>query len=169
MQYIVLTGPESTGKTTLAIQLRKAFSLPMVPEYARQYLSDMKKPYTLIDLEDIARKQTQMENELGKNFKTIICDTDLLTIIIWALEKFGECPEWIVDKWKSQNHRGYLLCLPDIEWHHDEQRENPVDREVIFEKYKKWLMENGKEFHMIYGMDQTRFANAARAVRSMRK
>ena len=35
---VVLYGPESTGKTTLSIELAKHFNVHWVPEYAREYL-----------------------------------------------------------------------------------------------------------------------------------
>ena len=34
---VVLYGPESTGKTTLSIELAKHFKTNWVPEYAREY------------------------------------------------------------------------------------------------------------------------------------
>jgi len=64
---IVLFGPESTGKTTLAIQLAEHFETAWVPEFARDYLQ--KKWDTsgqvceLSDMLPIAFGQTQLENE----------------------------------------------------------------------------------------------------------
>ena len=55
---IVLFGPESTGKTTLAKQLAKHYNTVWVPEYAREYLQkkwdDTKEICTLDDLIPIA-------------------------------------------------------------------------------------------------------------------
>ena len=47
---IVLYGPESTGKTTLAKVLAKQFQTTWVPEFARNYLQekwDKKKKFAL--------------------------------------------------------------------------------------------------------------------------
>ena len=38
---VVLYGPESTGKTTLSIELAKHFKTNWVPEYAREYLQNV--------------------------------------------------------------------------------------------------------------------------------
>jgi len=47
---IVLTGPESSGKTALAHLLSKYFKVPFVPEYAREYLNKKNTKYDLSDL-----------------------------------------------------------------------------------------------------------------------
>ena len=38
MYKLVVSGPESTGKTELACFLAKRFSCPVIPEYAREYI-----------------------------------------------------------------------------------------------------------------------------------
>jgi nicotinamide riboside kinase len=47
---IALTGPESSGKSTLARQLATYFDAPVVPEYARLFLSLLGRPYVEADL-----------------------------------------------------------------------------------------------------------------------
>ena len=37
---VVIFGPESTGKTTLAKDLAAHYKAPWVPEYAREYLQE---------------------------------------------------------------------------------------------------------------------------------
>ena len=56
---IVVTGPESTGKSTLCEQLAKKYNTTWVPEYAREYLLKLGRPYTYDDLLIIARGTTR--------------------------------------------------------------------------------------------------------------
>ena len=56
---ITIVGAESSGKTTLAMRLAEHFACPWVPEYAREYLLSLGRPYNEADLEIIAEKQLE--------------------------------------------------------------------------------------------------------------
>jgi len=60
---IAITGPESTGKSTLAAQLARHYNALWVPEYARTHLELLNRPYTANDILLIARRQLQAEEE----------------------------------------------------------------------------------------------------------
>ena len=89
---IVITGPESSGReTTLAEALGTFLNEPVVSEYAT-YLSRGENglEYNYTDLLKIAEKQKINEKAiLQKAHKYMICDTDLLTLLIWAEDKFN--------------------------------------------------------------------------------
>ncbi len=53
---VAVVGPESSGKTTLAMQLASSLDAPWLPEFARSYL-DGRVDYSEADLERIARGQ----------------------------------------------------------------------------------------------------------------
>ncbi|MCB0643623.1 MAG: ATP-binding protein [Phaeodactylibacter sp.] len=149
---IVVTGPESSGKTTLAKQLAATLEVPWVPEYARMYLENINRPYTREDLKVIAEGQQALESGvLEQHPPLIICDTDLLTIKIWSEVKYGSVDQSIHTDWLGDRVTGYLLCVPDIPWEDDPQRENPFDRDSIFNLYHTALTNAGKPFHLIKG------------------
>ena len=58
---IAITGPESTGKSTLARQLAEHYQTTWVPEFARVYLDQLGRPYEEGDLVSIAKGQLQAE------------------------------------------------------------------------------------------------------------
>ena len=152
MLKIIITGPESSGKTTLCKALSKHFNLPSQKEYARKYLDELERDYKKNDLMEIAKGQLKSEQN------TQLLDTDLITIKIWSNYKYGSCDKWILDqleKQKSEN-RYYLLCKPDIPWESDQQRENPNDREEIFEIYKKELGALGPDYFIVEGGNRTK-------------
>ncbi len=171
MKKIVLTGPESSGKTTLAAQLAANFGTVWVPEFARQYLENLGRPYVADDLLEIARGQMALEDEMAGKAKNglVFLDTSLEVIKIWSQVRFGFCDEKI-EQWHSQRFPDhYLLCLPDLPWAPDPQRENPNDRDVLLERYRKELREQNLPFNQVWGIGEERLANAIIAVNDFLK
>ena len=91
---IIITGPESSGKTTLCSQLSTYFKYPLVSEYAREYIDQLDRSYNKDDLLEISKEQRNREFTGGK---ILLCDTDLITIKIWSLFKYNSCDEKIID------------------------------------------------------------------------
>lgn len=161
MLKIVATGPESTGKTTLASQLAKHFHTIWVPEFARTYIDGLKRPYREADLLEIAKGQVALEDEMTvKAGSLLFLDTSLEVIKIWAEFRFGRCHPWILEQLGKSRHDLYLLCVPDLPWAFDPQRENPEDREELFRLYLKVLTEMQLPFQEISGAGEVRLAQA---------
>ena len=150
MPKIIVTGPESSGKTTLCKALSIHFKIPFNKEFAREFLNQLGRNYKKDDLLKIAKGQLKSEEN------TKLLDTDLITIKIWSEYKYGICDKWIIEqieRQKSEN-RFYLLCKPDIPWIADMQRENPNDRAEIFEIYKKELEALGHNYFIVKGKEK---------------
>jgi len=151
---LVVTGPESTGKTTLAEKIALESNRLLVPEYAREYLYPLKRKYDFFDLRKIAEVQNQNETQALKESKTIVCDTDLITIDIWALEKFDTSLN--IDL-PHADQKYYLLCKPDIAWEEDPLRENPLDRDRLFDVYEQYLRGINLPFAVVEGEGEERY------------
>ena len=162
---ICLTGPECTGKTSMCAMLAEYFQCQWLPEHARAYIETLGRPYTKDDLEKIAMNhQVEMFAYLENGDNPFIFDTDHLTTLIWANEKYGTCPESIENLYVASKMTVYLLCYPDLEWKEDPQRENPSDRMRLFELYKARLEKDGKKFVVIKGKEGQRVQNAIDAL-----
>ena len=57
MKKVVVIGPESTGKSTLSEKLAAHFNTVWTPEYAREYVDQLTRPYEQTDLLEIAAGQ----------------------------------------------------------------------------------------------------------------
>ncbi|MEM9823418.1 MAG: ATP-binding protein [Bacteroidota bacterium] len=170
MVKIVLTGPESTGKTTLTEGLAKHYNCSWIPEYARTYIEQLDRPYQQSDLSAIARGQLALEKQAStKDPELMICDTDLLTIKIWSEYKYGNCDPWILEQIHAHPCDWYFLCAPDIPWEPDPQREHPApeQRQLLLEIYETTLRALDRGFSMLSGTREIRQQKAIDQIDSL--
>ena len=72
LKHIVITGPESTGKTELCEKLATHYQTVCIPEYAREYILTLDRPYNYDDVLHIADKQVKLVSEYTKNAESIL-------------------------------------------------------------------------------------------------
>ena len=158
MKKIIITGPESSGKTTLFEQMTSSYKIHGVNEYAREYIGNLNREYNYLDILQIAKKQFENEQILSSNNpQFLIADTDLLTLEIWCEFKYKKCHSFILDTLRNHLPNFYILCYPDIPWEFDPQRENPKDRIDLFNIYESKIKALGVDYHIVKGDEQTRF------------
>ena len=166
---IVVTGPESSGKSTLAAYLHQQINCVLVEEQSRLYLESLDRPYLQEDLIKIARQQYSAEMQAMTNNNCVICDTSIEVIKIWYEFKYGLCPSEISSKLEPARVDLYLLCAPDLPWVLDPLRESPNDRTQLFRLYKDWLESEQVPYLVIQGEQSTREKAALDAVNSLRR
>jgi len=165
MKRIAITGPESSGKTTLAVALARHFGVSAVPEYAREFLIENGQSYTQGDLDDIAEGHEQNIN-LSQNSINII-DTDFIVLKIWSEYKYEFASSYI-NSLVSENHFDlHILCAPDIPWEEDPLRENPNDRHELFERYLETLNSFKKDFIIVSGLPEMRLKKSIKAIKQL--
>ncbi len=169
-RLFITTGPESSGKTTLARQLSGALNAPLVTEASRDYLTALyaKHPdyrYDESDLLHIARLQLTRESQSQPgDTPLLVCDTDLLVIVIWSEVVFGRCSPALMKLFEDSlntTQRHYLLCdWHGIRWEPDPLRENPHDRHLLYARYRERLETLGLPFRTVGGDEQARLRQA---------
>ena len=161
MKKIVILGPESTGKSTLARQLADHYGTIWVTEYAREYLDALDRPYEAFDLLEIAKGQIALEEEgvLHAN-DIVICDTNLWVIKVWSDYKYGTTHKWIEDQIKLRRYDYYMLTDIDVPWKSDPQREHPNERSELLQIYKQHLSNQPVPFAWLRGGEEIRFREA---------
>jgi len=167
---VVLFGPESTGKTTLASQLAYHYQTVWAPEYARDYLqkkwNDKRQVCEYNDLKPIAIGQMKLENNLAKKAdKVLICDTDLLETKVYAEEYYDGVVDADLEKAAQQNvYDLYLLTYIDIPWKLDSIRDRPGQRENMFNAFENALKKYDRPYITLKGDEETRFRNAVAGI-----
>ena len=152
----MVIGPESTGKSTLCMDLSSCFQITSVPEYARVYLESNGAEYTYQDVLNMIYGQLESERSfIEKNGQNpfIILDTNYLTYKVWIKEKYSKDESLIERLLKEDNYDYYFLCGIEMPWEYDELREhpNPEDRIRLFNEYKIILTQNNFPFTILQG------------------
>lgn len=167
---VVLYGPESTGKTTLAKALSNYYDTTWVEEFARPYLQEKwdkeKAVCTLEDLPIIAKGQLAAENTAMEQEKQlIICDTNILVTKVWSETHFeGYCAPELNAILEQTHYDLYLLTATDVPWEKDDLRDRPNNREEMFAYFKAQLNEFDFPYLILTGDPQQRLSKAVHAI-----
>ncbi len=171
---IALFGPESTGKTTLAIQLAEHFKTTWAPEFAREYLQEKwDKTEQICDVNDmlpIAYGQTKLENAaLSTANKFLFCDTNLLVTKVFSEVYYHFCDPLLDKAARKHEYDLFFLTNIDVPWEKDDLRDKPEGRETIFTVFKQTLIDNNKPFITLSGDQNLRLSKAISIVNDLKK
>ena len=168
MKVLVLTGPESSGKSWLAEHLQQRFGGELVGEYVRQFIDEAQRDTCYGDVPTIARGQLALEDAARTRAPTLlILDTHLLSNILWSRTLFGDCPPWLEQALLDRHYDLHLLLSPEgVEWVSDGQRCQPelTERQAFFDASRDWLDRQGQRYEVIGGSWSYRRDKAVEAV-----
>lgn len=166
---IVFTGPESTGKTSVSISVAEQMGGEWYPEYAREFLLSQGGKYTYEDIEKIGLEQEKQRSQPTDNTFQIY-DTGTIVLYIWSMFKYGKCAPAIKKQLIHQNTNLYFLCSPEgIPWEEDPLRENPNQRNELFNLYHKTLLELNANFILLKGNKNERINTALKVIKEQIK
>ncbi len=166
---IVITGSESTGKTTLARELAAHFGSLWVAEQSRTYAERVKRELTAEDVSPIASEQIAAEDAalaeaIRRNIKWVFLDTDLVSTVVYARHYYGSCPAWIEAEARARLGSLYLLCDADIDWTPDTVRDRPHSRETLNAEFRTTLAEFGARVCSVRGTGDSRMTAALNCI-----
>lgn len=162
---VAITGPECSGKTDLAQFLASHYQTQWVPEFAREYLNRLNRPYEQSDLVDIAHGQLQLEDQMTASAnRLLICDTDMVVIKVWSEVKYGTADPFVEATIREHRYDLHLLTYIDVPWEEDPQREHPQYREGLYARYQAALRHLNIPYVDIRGVREERRATAIRAI-----
>lgn len=167
MIKVVVTGSESTGKTTLAHELGAQLGAPVAEEFVRTFAAGT-GAITFADHGPIARGQMAAEDAaIAAASGIVVLDTDLVSTVVYCEHYFGRVPDWIVDEARRRAGDLYLLLRPDIPWVSDGIRDRGDRREEMHALFRSRLDSLRLPVVEIGGGAGARLESALRAVRAV--
>lgn len=162
---IVLTGSESTGKTTLARDLAAHFGTRWVPEQSRSYAERVRRELKADDVGPIASEQITAEDAalaeaIRRRDRWLFLDTDLLSTVVYARHYYGSCPAWIEAEAHARRGDLYLLADVDLPWQPDAVRDRPRARDQLHAEFRSALSEFKAESCEVRGIGDVRLQAA---------
>lgn len=161
-KIIVITGAESTGKSTLTQFLANHFDVPFIPEFAREYVENLHRKYSYDDVEIIAKKQVQqLELAMDSTAPYVFVDTWLIVTKIWFEQVFNKEPKWLTHEILKAKIELFLVCDIDLPWIPDPVRENGGEmRRILHDTYIRTIERYNFDYKIVNGMEDKRNLNA---------
>ena len=165
---IAITGPESSGKTSLAISLANYLGVSYLPELARFALQASQGNYVHHDLLDFMRLQAEAYRRARYGDTAyLIQDSDWNVFEVWECVRFGKVSPLLATLRSECPFDHYLLCAPDLPWAYDPLRENENDRDELFEHYHRLMHTHQLPYTIISGHGQERLHQALEAIKAI--
>ncbi len=165
MRRIVITGSESTGKTTLAGMLAARYDTVATPEFSRDYAGGRHVPLDRHDVEAIAVGQMALEDRYRRRSSRILfSDTDLFSTVVYGRHYYGSLQPWIERVALERRGDLYLFLDIDVPWVADPIRDRGSQRAEMHALFRDMLDRYGLPYVTIGGDWPDRFASAIRAV-----
>jgi HTH-type transcriptional repressor of NAD biosynthesis genes len=153
---VLITGPDSCGKTTLTRYLAKIFNTSWSEEYGRHYSRDfMGGNEALFRPDDFARicqiQRDQDEDALKNANKIVFFDTDAVVTQFYCEIYMGHSSPAIEEFVDHQKYDAVLMLKPSVKWIPDGLRfkGDQKEREFLYEKLCYMYVDRGFEDKII--------------------
>ena len=173
---IIIVGPDSSGKTTLAQRLAQKHNTAWVPEYGRMYwdgkvsdLINQARLWYTSEFTHIAKMQAYAAYELSKDAnKIIIEDTDTVSTELWHQRYLGYMePSLRYAGMNRSNPYIYVLCAPDFPFVQDGTRENEKARDKMYTEFRKILSRRNLPYTIVTGSIEERVTKVSDLIKVM--
>lgn len=160
VKKICLYGPESTGKSTMALRMAERYQTVSVPEVARELITS--NDFSIEDIIRIGHAQTERVIDRAKAAnKLLFCDTDVITTQIYSQHYLHVVPPVLYALEKQVVYDAYILFDTDVTWVSDGLRDLGHRREAMFDIFKNALDVRRIPYTIVRGNYQEREAQVA--------
>ena len=172
IKRICIVGAESTGKTTLAIDLARHYKTCWVPEYGRTYtegrIYTKQEAWESEEFTHIAKMQNAFEDALEKVANhVLICDTDAFATSIWHEKYLGSVSEEVKKLYKNRQYDLYIVTDPKTPYAKDEIRVGEDSRAWMHSRFVAELEKEDKKYVVIKGSREARLKQAIEEINKL--
>ena len=165
VRRVVVMGPESTGKTTLARDLARHYGTVWLPEYLRIWLDAKGAVCEPEDLPKVVAGHQASEAALARHANRVLfCDTDPLMTAVYSGFYYGHVPAWLDAAASARRADAYLLLDTDVPWVPDPHRDMPHRRLEIRDRCRAELERRALPWALVSGAWAERFSTACAIV-----
>ena len=172
VKVLVLTGPESSGKSWLAGEIQAELGGLIVGEYVRHFIQQEQRDTCYADIPAIARGQLNWEDVArASRPPLLILDTHLLSNMLWSQALFADCPAWLEEQLLASSYHLHLLLSPAyVPWVDDGQRCQPqlTERQQFYRDCRDWLEQHQQRYLELHGDWPQRRQQALKAIEHWR-
>ena len=167
---VALLGAESTGKTTLAIELGRTLAargleVSVVPEVLREFCDREGRTPRQDEQAAIAAAQTRRIDDAAAKAGIVVADTTALMIAVYSDLLFGDASLYAAAEAAQRRCALTLLTALDLPWRADGFiRDGAHVREPVDQKVRAALGRAGVSFETVAGRGDARLAAALAAV-----
>lgn len=170
---VALLGGESSGKTTLSLELVRALQahglrVALVPEHLRLWCEAAgRAPHAYEQAAIAAEQDRQIEAARQGPVDVVVADTTGLVVAAYSAHYFADDRLW-PDTLACQRSIDLTLLMGlDLPWQPDGLfRDSPAVRAAVDRRLREALQEAGLPFTPVYGSGPQRLAQALRAVQN---
>lgn len=167
---VALLGAESTGKTTLAEAIGKAFAArgiatAVVGEYLREFCAARSRTPSQDEQAAIATEQARRIDAAAAGVELVVADTTGLQIAVYSDLVFGDRALYEAAIAAQRRCDLTLVTAIDLPWRADGlQRDGPHIREPVLRKLVAALADHGIAYTIVAGVGAARLDAAIAAI-----
>ena len=150
VKKVCFYGPESTGKSTMAMSMARIYNTVFVPEVSKEFISS--NNFSLEDIIRIGHAQTERILDAVKLAnKIVFCDTDLITTQIYCRHYLKTVPDVLMTLEKKISFDRYFLFDIDVPWVADGLRDLGGQRTEMLQIFKEELKIRNINYTLVKG------------------
>lgn len=170
---VVVLGAESTGTTTLAVELAGALGTEWVPEVGREWTArrpgGLTASWHTAEFDLVAALQARHEDDAARRVPrpVLVCDTDVLATTVWHERYTGASSATVQAAAAVRVPALYLLTGSEIPFVDDGMRDGEHLRETMTHRFREVLAAQPTPWYEVTGSREQRLARALNHVDRM--